>query len=82
MGWARRDIEVIDTDLGVSGKWGVAREGSPSWSPAYAPGRSGAVSRGVEPPLVMKVRHSMERTRVIVMPAAADDRPASAKSAG
>ena len=27
MGWARRDIEVIDTDLGLSGKWGVAREG-------------------------------------------------------
>jgi DNA invertase Pin-like site-specific DNA recombinase len=27
LGWARPDIEVIDTDLGVSGKWGVAREG-------------------------------------------------------
>ncbi len=27
LGWARGDIEVIDTDLGVSGKWGVAREG-------------------------------------------------------
>jgi DNA invertase Pin-like site-specific DNA recombinase len=27
MGWARRDIEVIDTGLGLSGKWGVAREG-------------------------------------------------------
>jgi excisionase family DNA binding protein len=27
LGWARSDIEVIDTDLGVSGKWGVAREG-------------------------------------------------------
>lgn len=27
MGWARRDIEVIDADLGLSGKWGTAREG-------------------------------------------------------
>jgi DNA invertase Pin-like site-specific DNA recombinase len=27
LGWARSDIEVIDTDLGVSGKWGVARAG-------------------------------------------------------
>ena len=28
LGWARAGIEVIDTDLGVSGKWGVARAGS------------------------------------------------------
>lgn len=27
LGWARADVVVIDTDLGVSGKWGVAREG-------------------------------------------------------
>src|SRR5487761_1857747 len=27
LGWARQDIEGIDTDLGISGKWGVAREG-------------------------------------------------------
>jgi DNA invertase Pin-like site-specific DNA recombinase len=27
LGWARPDVEVIDTDLGVSGRWGVAREG-------------------------------------------------------
>ena len=27
LGWACSDIEVIDTDLGISGKWGVAREG-------------------------------------------------------
>src|SRR5690349_3641926 len=27
LGWPRSDIEVIDTDLGTSGKWGVAREG-------------------------------------------------------
>ncbi len=27
LGWARSDIDVIDTDLGISGKWGVARAG-------------------------------------------------------
>src|SRR6266536_1860484 len=27
MGWAASDIEVIDTDLGISGKWGVTRKG-------------------------------------------------------
>jgi DNA invertase Pin-like site-specific DNA recombinase len=27
LGWARTDVQVIDTDLGVSGRWGVAREG-------------------------------------------------------
>lgn len=27
LGWARRDVVVIDIDLGVSGRWGVAREG-------------------------------------------------------
>src|SRR6266581_2705424 len=27
LGWPRTSIEVIDADLGVSGKWGVAREG-------------------------------------------------------
>ena len=27
LGWARLDVLVIDTDLGVSGRWGVIREG-------------------------------------------------------
>jgi DNA invertase Pin-like site-specific DNA recombinase len=27
LGWARTDVVVIDTDLGVSGRWGVARAG-------------------------------------------------------
>src|SRR5258705_9397785 len=27
LGWARPEVLVIDTDLGVSGRWGVAREG-------------------------------------------------------
>src|SRR4030088_2614484 len=26
-GWARADVLVIDTDLGVSGRWGVVRAG-------------------------------------------------------
>jgi Resolvase, N terminal domain len=27
LGWLRGDVQVIDTDLGVSGRWGVARQG-------------------------------------------------------
>jgi DNA invertase Pin-like site-specific DNA recombinase len=27
LGWAPTDVQVIDTDLGISGRWGVAREG-------------------------------------------------------
>ena len=27
LGWARPDVEVIDTDLGISGRFGVIREG-------------------------------------------------------
>jgi excisionase family DNA binding protein len=27
LGWPRSDVEVIDTDLGISGRFGVAREG-------------------------------------------------------
>lgn len=27
LGWAPADVRVIDTDLGISGRWGVAREG-------------------------------------------------------
>jgi hypothetical protein len=27
LGWARPDVLVIDTDLGVSGRWDVVREG-------------------------------------------------------
>jgi DNA invertase Pin-like site-specific DNA recombinase len=27
LGWARAHVEVIDTDLGMSGRWGVTREG-------------------------------------------------------
>ena len=31
LGWPRSDIEVIDTDLGISGKWEWPGKGSPSW---------------------------------------------------
>jgi DNA invertase Pin-like site-specific DNA recombinase len=43
MGWARRDIEVIDTDLGVSGKWGVAREGFTELVTRVCTGEVGAI---------------------------------------
>jgi excisionase family DNA binding protein len=43
MGWARRDIEVIDTDLGVSGKWGVAREGFAELVTRVCTGEVGAI---------------------------------------
>jgi DNA invertase Pin-like site-specific DNA recombinase len=43
MGWARRDIEVIDTDLGISGKWGVAREGFTGLVTRVCTGEVGAV---------------------------------------
>ena len=31
LGWAREAVVVIDTDLGVSGRWGWPGPGSPSW---------------------------------------------------
>jgi hypothetical protein len=43
MGWARRDIEVIDTDLGISGKWGVAREGFTELVTRLCTGEVGAI---------------------------------------
>ncbi|MGO9725293.1 MAG: recombinase family protein [Streptosporangiaceae bacterium] len=43
MGWARRDIEVIDTDLGISGKWGVAREGYTELVTRLCTGEVGAI---------------------------------------
>ena len=49
MGWARRDIEVIDTDLGISGKWGVAREGFTELVARLSPGRSGRSSASRSP---------------------------------
>ena len=43
MGWARHDIEVIDTDLGISGKWGVAREGFTELVTRLCTGEVGAI---------------------------------------
>jgi DNA invertase Pin-like site-specific DNA recombinase len=43
MGWARRDIEVTGTDLGISGKWGVAREGFTELVTRLCTGEVGAI---------------------------------------
>ena len=43
LGWARSDIEVIDTDLGISGKWGVAREGFTELVTRMCRGDAGAI---------------------------------------
>ena len=43
LGWARSDIEVIDTDLGISGKWGVAREGFTELVTRVCSGEVGAI---------------------------------------
>ena len=31
LGWVRSDVEVIDTDLGISGRWGWPGKALPSW---------------------------------------------------
>jgi DNA invertase Pin-like site-specific DNA recombinase len=43
LGWARENVVVIDTDLGVSGKWGVAREGYTELVGKVCSGQVGAV---------------------------------------
>jgi len=43
LGWARTSIEVIDTDLGVSGKWGVPREGFTELVTRVCTGEVGAI---------------------------------------
>jgi excisionase family DNA binding protein len=43
LGWPRSDIEVIDTDLGISGKWGVAREGFAELVTRMCSGEVGAI---------------------------------------
>ena len=49
LGWARPDVLVIDTDLGVSGRWGWPGRGSPSWWPGSVPGRWGRSSGSRSP---------------------------------
>jgi excisionase family DNA binding protein len=43
LGWARSDVVVIDTDLGVSGRWGVAREGFTELVRRVCSGHVGAI---------------------------------------
>jgi DNA invertase Pin-like site-specific DNA recombinase len=43
LGWARPDVLVIDTDLGVSGRWGVAREGFTELVRRVCSGQVGAI---------------------------------------
>jgi excisionase family DNA binding protein len=43
LGWARQDVLVIDTDLGVSGRWGVAREGFTELVSRVCSGEVGAI---------------------------------------
>src|SRR5258707_2627097 len=43
LGWPRSDIEVIDTDLGVSGKWEVPREGFTELVTRVCSGEVGAI---------------------------------------
>ena len=43
LGWPRSSIEVIDTDLGISGKWGVPREGFTELVTRVCSGEVGAI---------------------------------------
>ncbi len=43
LGWARTDVLVIDTDLGVSGRWGVARAGFTELVVRVCSGEVGAI---------------------------------------
>ncbi len=43
LGWARADVLVIDTDLGVSGRWGVARAGFTELVGRVCSGEVGAI---------------------------------------
>jgi hypothetical protein len=43
LGWAREAVVVIDTDLGVSGRWGVARAGFAELVARVCTGEVGAI---------------------------------------
>jgi DNA-binding MarR family transcriptional regulator len=43
LGWARPDVQVIDTDLGISGRFGVAREGFRDLVSTVCRGEVGAI---------------------------------------
>src|SRR6516162_2197335 len=43
LGWPRSDVEVIDTDLGISGRFGVARAGFTELVGKVCSGEAGAI---------------------------------------
>jgi excisionase family DNA binding protein len=43
LGWPRSDVQVIDTDLGISGRWGVARLGFTELVGRVCSGEVGAI---------------------------------------
>ncbi|MFN2477989.1 MAG: recombinase family protein [Pseudonocardiaceae bacterium] len=43
LGWARADVVVIDTDLGVLGRWGVTRAGFTELVSRVCSGEVGAI---------------------------------------
>jgi excisionase family DNA binding protein len=43
LGWPRSDVQVIDTDLGISGRWGVARQGFTELVGRVCSGEVGAI---------------------------------------
>jgi DNA invertase Pin-like site-specific DNA recombinase len=43
LGWTRQDVLVIDTDLGVSGRWGVVRAGFTELAGRVCTGEVGAI---------------------------------------
>ena len=43
LGWPRSDVDVIDTDLGISGRWGVARQGFTELVGRVCSGEVGAI---------------------------------------
>ncbi|MFC9769084.1 recombinase family protein [Rhodococcus jostii] len=69
LGWARRDVIVIDTDLGVSGRWGVARPGFTELVTRVCSGEVGAIF-GLE--ISRLARSNAEVTRLMEFVAITD----------
>lgn len=62
LGWARPDVVVIDTDLGVSGRWGVVRAGFAELVTRVCAGEVGAIF-GIE--ISRLARSNAEVTRLM-----------------
>src|SRR4029078_13585588 len=60
LGWARTDVVVIDTDLGVSGRWGVARVGFTELVARVCSGEVGAIF-GIEISRLARSNAEVER---------------------